>query len=65
MRPSVAMTFLWLMLSSVTNGQRPAEGPAVDDGRVNVLSISYPRADTPGKPRSDVRSRSLSGALSA
>ena len=36
MRPTVAMTVLWLMLSSVTRGQppRPADRPPADDAKV-------------------------------
>ena len=39
MRTMVAMTVLWLMLSSVTQGQppRPAERPPVDDAKVKAF----------------------------
>ena len=39
MRPTVAMTVLWLILSSVTQGQppRPAERPPVDDAKVKAF----------------------------
>jgi len=39
MRPTVAMTVLWLMLSSVAQGQppRPAERPPVDDAKVEAF----------------------------
>ena len=39
MRPTVALTVLWLMLTSVTQGQlpRPAERPPVDDAKVKAF----------------------------